>query len=119
MAESRLPAALKALNPQDDDQRDLIYELVELLAYATEERAHGAFLSLEHLESSLSPTKGGIQRSLVAAEIIPRSLLARVKKRWNGFIVAGYHNEFFSSHYEILNLPFGAHLRFFGSSSAE
>ena len=106
MAESRLPAALKTLNPQDDDQRDLIYELVELLAYATEERAHGAFLSLEHLESSLSPTKGGIQRSLVAAEIIPRSLLARVKKRWYGFIVAGYHNEFFSSHCEILNLPF-------------
>jgi hypothetical protein len=106
MAESRLPAALTAFDPQDDDQRDLIYELVELLAYGTEERAHGAFLSLEHLESSLSPTKGGIQRILAAAESIPRRLLARVKKPWYGFIVAGYHNEFFSSHYEILNLPF-------------
>jgi hypothetical protein len=107
MAESFLPRLLNSLDPQDDDERSLLYEIVELLAYATEERAHGAFLSLEHLESSLSPTKGGIQRILVAAESIPRKLIARVKKYpWAGFIVAGYHNESFSSHYEILNLPF-------------
>lgn len=106
MAEQRLPVALRAFAPKDEDQRDLLYELVELLAYATEERAHGAFLSLEHLESSLSPTKGGIQRILTAVETIPRRLLARVNKQWYGFVVAGYHNEFFSSHYEVLNLPF-------------
>jgi hypothetical protein len=105
-AETRLPLALNIFDSKDEDQRDLLYELVELLAYATEERAHGAFLSLEHLESSLSPTKGGIQRILAAVESIPRTLLARVGKRWNGFVVAGYHNEYFSSHYEILNLPF-------------
>ena len=29
MAESRLPAILRALDPRDEDQRDLIYELVE------------------------------------------------------------------------------------------
>jgi hypothetical protein len=106
MAELRLPEALACFDRNDGDRRDMLYELVELLAYATDERAHGAYLSLEHLESSLSPTKGGIQRILAAVEYIPRKLLARVNKPWYGFVVAGYHNEFFSSHYEILNLPF-------------
>ena len=106
IAEERLPEALNTFDPEDEDRRNLLYELIELLAYATEERAHGAFLSLEYLESSLSPTKGGIQRILVAVESIPRKLLARANKRWFGFVVAGYHNESFSSHYEILNLPF-------------
>ncbi len=105
IAEAKLPALLNTLPLEDDDQRQSIYELVEILGYATEERAHGAYLSLEHLESGTSPTKGGIQRILTAAEFIPRSLLKRVNKDWYGFIVAGYHNEFFSSHYETLNLP--------------
>lgn len=107
MAERRLPEILKEFDTKDQDQRDLLYELVDLVAYGTEERAHGAFLSLENLESSLSPTKGGIQRILAAAGTIPRSLLGRVRKEpWHGFVVAGYHNENFSSHCGILNLPF-------------
>jgi hypothetical protein len=106
MAASYLPDLLKTRDPANEDDTRLVDEIVELLAYATEERAHGAFLSLEHLEASLSPTKGGVQRILSAASFLPRSLLARVRKRWHGFMVAGYHNKFFASRCEILNLPF-------------
>jgi hypothetical protein len=105
MAELRLPRLLQELDSHHDDQIAIVQELVEVLAYATEERAHGAFLSLEQL-ANLSPTKGGIQRILTAAAFIPKSLLARVGKQWFGCIVAGYHNEFFLSHYEAINLPF-------------
>jgi hypothetical protein len=103
---SRLPVLLKQLSPKDDDAIKLVDDLIDVTTYGAEERAHGAFLSLEHVEASLSPTKGGIQRILQAASVIPRELLSRIRKQWYGFMVSGYQNAFFASHYEIINLPF-------------
>ena len=106
LAKNRLPQILDDLSPVDEDQQKLLDDIIEVIGYAAEERAHGAFLAIEHLESNLSPTKGGIQRVLAAASIIPQKLLARVNKTWYGFLVSGYRNASFSSHYEAINLPF-------------
>jgi hypothetical protein len=106
MAEKRIPPLLRELNPQVEEEKLLLDSLVEALAYAAQERAHGAFLAIEHLEGSLSPTKGGIQRILLAADTVPRKLLARAGKNWDGFIIAGFSSQHFSCHYEAINLPF-------------
>lgn len=105
-ATKRLPLLLKKLVPGDEYWQNLLDSVVDVFQYGVEERAHGAFLSLEQLEGSLSPTKAGIQRVLAAASLIPRTLFSRIHRPWQGFLVAGYYNEFFSSHYDIINLPF-------------
>jgi hypothetical protein len=100
-----LPELLAKLSPDDDDDRMLVLEVVETLSYGANERAHGAFLSIEHVEDRFSPTKGGIQRVLRAAQYIPRQVMARLGFDWKGFVISGFQNRGFSSHGQIINLP--------------
>jgi len=97
---------LRETSPSDEAWGPLVNNAVDVLQHGAEERAHGAFLALEFLESSLSPTKGGIQRILTAASLLPHCLFRRIGQRWHGFLIAGYYNEFFSSHCDVINLPF-------------
>jgi hypothetical protein len=104
-ATKRLPLLLEKFTPGDEYWQNLLDSVVDVFQYGVEERTHGAFLSLEQLEASLSPAKAGIQRVLSAASLIPRTLFSRIHRPWQGFLVAGYYNELFSSHYDIINLP--------------
>jgi hypothetical protein len=100
-----LPIFLTTQSPKKDSNLRFLRSLIAVIDHAAQERAHGAFLSLEQMEGSLSPTKGGIQRILTAASLIPSQLLAYTKKPWYGFLIAGYQNRIFSSWYEVVNLP--------------
>lgn len=105
-AQKGLPSFLREeFKPIDQDLNNLLESYIDVFQFGIEERAHGAFLSLEQLEGNLSPTKGGIQRILKAAALIPRSLSNRIKRPWNGFVVTGYYNEYFSAHGSVINFP--------------
>jgi hypothetical protein len=101
----RLPALLTHWPATNETHRKFLRTLLELVDHAARERAHGAFLALEQQEGSLSPTKGGIQRILAAASLIPSQLLSNVNKKWYGLLIAGHPGQVFSSCYEIINLP--------------
>ncbi len=105
MLTEALPEFLTTQSPKKDSNLRFLRSLIAVIDHAAQERAHGAFLSLEQLEGSLSPTKGGIQRILTAASLIPSHLLSYTKKPWYGFLIAGYQNRIFSSWYEVVNLP--------------
>lgn len=104
--ETQLPFLLQNAAPNDDAVREHMGLYIEAIAYGAEERAHGAFLALESLESRFSPTKGGIQRVLKAAGVVAKVLLAKSELEWKGFMIAGLRNQGFSSHTDIINLPF-------------
>lgn len=103
--DSRLPEMLERSDPEDGFSRNTVHQYIEVLGYGAEERVNGAFLSLENVLRTLSPTKGGIQRVLKAAGAVSRSLLSRAGLQWNGFIVSGFQSLGFSSHVEAINLP--------------
>jgi hypothetical protein len=104
--ETRLPFLLRKADPNDDSVKEFMGLYIEAIAHGAEERAHGAFLALESLESRFSPTKGGIQRILKAAGVIAKTLLAKSELEWMGFMIAGLRVQGFSSHADIINLPF-------------
>ena len=106
MTASRFPELLRSLQPEDSDSRRIVLEIVESLEYGAEERANGAFLAIEHVENRFSPTQGGIQRVLRAAKLLPDQILRRIGLHYYGFVIAGFLNKGFSSHGEIINLPF-------------
>ena len=75
-----------------------------LIRYGAELRSYGAYGTIEEGVGLFSPFKGGIQRLLSAAELIPRILLKRVNAEWSGFIVAGW-SEKFQHVDEVINIP--------------
>jgi hypothetical protein len=97
---------LKKAPSRDEQLINQFGQYIEALAYGAEERAHGAFLTLEYVGSPFSPTKGGIQRVIKAASLIPMKVLGRLGENWNGFITAGYQNEGFATYINIINMPF-------------
>lgn len=103
-AAHHLPEALDSLSPDDNHKRSMVWEMMEALSYGAEERANGAFLSLENIENRFSPTKGGIQRILAAAQLLPHHVLSKIGLTWNGFVIAGFQRGFAECG-EIMNLP--------------
>jgi hypothetical protein len=105
VANDILPQLLALLNPSDENDREYIWYIAEALAYGAEERANGAFLAIEHVESHFSPTRGGVQRILKAISVLAKCVLKKAGANWNGFPIAGFWNQGYSSHGEIINLP--------------
>ncbi|MDH3890522.1 MAG: hypothetical protein OEV49_05510 [candidate division Zixibacteria bacterium] len=100
-----LPRWLVELDPEDSKDRNFVGAIIELITYASVERAHGAFMALEYPQGFFTPTKGGIQRILKAVSSVVRTVLSRVGVEWNGFVVVGYYELGFSSYNEPVNLP--------------
>jgi hypothetical protein len=104
--ECHLPELLDGLSPEDDKHRRMVWEIMEALSYGAEERANSAFLAIENIENRFSPTKGGVQRLISAAQVLPSYILSRIGLTWNGFMIAGFQNRGFAESGEIINLPF-------------
>ncbi|GMT49428.1 MAG: hypothetical protein IEMM0008_0967 [bacterium] len=77
---------------------------LERLRFGIDQRLYGTFLSQEGAEARFFPYRGGIQRILLSAEVLPKIILNRVKKHWPGFLIAGFDHKYMH-HDEILNLP--------------
>jgi len=101
-----LPEALKRLSPDRTEQRKMVWNIMEALSYGAEERANGAFLAIENVENRFSPTKGGIQRILKAAQLLPYHILSKIGLTWEGFVIAGFQNRGYAECGEIINLPY-------------
>lgn len=102
----RLPQLLEQENPGDPDIVRLTGELIEVINHSVEERINGAFPVFDSVVNVYSPTRGGIQRILLAANYLPQSIYASIGMKWKGFVISGFLNQGFSSHFEVINLPF-------------
>ncbi|MBI5967105.1 MAG: hypothetical protein HY882_04510 [Deltaproteobacteria bacterium] len=78
--------------------------LLQLLETGINQRLVGAFVGTEDHHSGIQYSKGGIQKILTAAEVIPRTLLSWVGVPWNGFIVLGSAPDY-RHDLDIINLP--------------
>jgi|GEM_PF-2360811 len=98
--------ALESLSPDNDNDRRIVGEIMEAISYGVEERANSAFLAIENIENKISPTRGGVQRLLKAAQLLPSYILSKIGLTWYGFVIAGFQNSGFAESGEIINIPF-------------
>lgn len=81
-------------------------KLLERFAFAADQRAMGALSDLETSEGRFSPFRGGVQRVLLAMDLIPIFVVKEVCKQpnWVGFTTIGFDRRFW--HFgQTLNLP--------------
>ncbi len=78
--------------------------LLQLMETGINQRLVGAYVGTEDFHSGTQYDKGGIQKILTAAEVIPRTLLAWAEVPWNGFIVLGSAPDY-RHDLDIINLP--------------
>ncbi len=98
---------LEILNEKvkDEHYRLMVADIIDAITFGAEERIHGAFLTLEHVEGKFSPTKGGIQRILRAINFISENIFERLNLKYTGFAIAGFHNEGYYAIDQIINIP--------------
>jgi len=49
-------------------------------------RSYGIFTDLDHPKSAYSRIRGGVQRAILATEVIPHSIMSKLRYNWDGFI---------------------------------
>lgn len=91
------------LEKSDFSPRNL-YSLMQLLETGVNQRLIGAYVSTEEIHSGIQYHKGGIQKILAAAEVIPRTILSLLGLPWHGFVVVGSALDY-RHDLDIINLP--------------